>query len=328
MLLFFSLFAQSFASIEIISDDQEVQNLIEIKDGVVQIYGDVILWHYYSVWYPLEIFGDLQTDSHVTFKKDVIVHGNADLGNYTKVFQTLIADEISTGLRVEVSKLQADYVQLWWENKVLKWLNINQDFEAGSDLVLQWNSFIGGNFKVLKDAKISWNLFILWNATGHFDFEFNGKKMVVRGQFRTLEDSFLKGRIYMFAGQWHKYKYGNKLWKYKYNFSKLIYKDFFWKVDPFLQYDLQDQQITQIRAEIKQFDNEIEKLQEEYINNYSKLSVGQKYALQKKLEQYLNKKFQYISPFIWKNNWQQTEFKKLKYLQENELKRFISQVSY
>ena len=78
VLLFFSLFAQSFASIEIISDDKEVQNLIEIKDGVVQIYGDVILWDYYSVWYPLEIFGDLQNITTYEIYRNTLTLTNTD----------------------------------------------------------------------------------------------------------------------------------------------------------------------------------------------------------------------------------------------------------
>lgn len=327
ILLSFLSISTSYANIQITANWEEIQNLVSIQSWVVTIKADVKIGDYYTIDYPLVIEWNLETKKYVTFSKSLNVSGNATFGDYNKSFSEITANEISTWYAFRGDILQADNISLQWANTIVWWAYVTQDFSAWSDLLLQGKTFVGWDFSTSMWWEVTGTLVVLWEARWHFDFIFNGNKMVVRWDFRTLEDSKLSGRIYMFADEGHKYKYGNELWKYRYQFSKLVYKDFFWKIDPFLQYDLSDENLNFIRTTVRSYDNEIKNIQENYIENLYHMSSNQSEELESKANKYLSDKFDFINDYIWDNAWQKTQTKKLQYEQEKTLKTFFAQIN-
>lgn len=325
--LFFSFFSYSFASIEIKSDAQNIKELITVENGLVIIDADVVLWDYHRLEYPLKVLWDLEIKTHAKLMKDIEVTWDVTIWNYSQSYAKIIAKNISTQTYFRWDRLEAENIILGGNNTIVWGFYASNNFEAGSNLFSKGYSFVWGDFKVSMWSEMQGTLVVLWNARGHFDFIFQGDKLVVRWNFRTLEDSKLSGRIYMFADQGHKYKYGNKLWKHKYQFSKLIYKDFFWAVDPFLEYDLSDQTLVSVRRTIQKYDYALKNLQDEYYNNLEEISDVEAQNIKKWAEKLLTDKFAYISTFVWDNSWQKTQFKILQYQQEKNLTEVFAQLA-
>ncbi len=324
--LFFTCISNTFASIEILWEVENIKNIVKIEKWVAIINADVIIWDYESIDYSMKILWNLEIKSHVKILKDLEVEWNLEIWDYSKSYAKITAKKITTWNNFRGDILQAENIVLWGNNTVVWGFYAKENFEAGSNFLSQGNSFVGWNFKVSMGWEISGNLVVLWNARWHFDFIFAWKKMVVRGNFRTLEDSKLSGRIYMFADEGHKYKYGNKLWKYRYQFSKLIYNDFFGAVDPFLQYDLSDSTLSSVRNIIQKYDRSLQQIQEKYIANLNTIWDDQIRDLKNKAEKILDDKFAYISTFVWDTAWQQTQLRVLHYEQKNALTRVFGQL--
>ena len=324
--LFFIFIWNTFANIQITGEEENIKNLVSVENGVVVIQGDIIISDYTQIDYDLKVLGDVEIQTHVKLLKDLEVEGNLEIWDYSQSYGKITAKNILTNNSFRWDILQADNIVLWGNNSVVGGFYTTENFEAGSNFLSKWNSFVGWDFKVSMGWEISGNLVVLWNARGHFDFIFDGKKMVVRGNFRTLEDSKLSGRIYMFADEGHKYKYGNKLWKYRYQFSKLIYKDFFGAVDPFLQYDLSDKTLISVRNIIQKYDYELKNIQESYVENLSTIWEYEINLLEKKAQKILEDKFEYIETFVGENAWQRTQLKKLYYEQKRALTTVFAQL--
>lgn len=324
--MFFLIISDGYASLEIQGKNQDIQQLVSIEKGVVVIDADIIIWDYYRLEYPLKVLWNVEIKTHVQLLEDIEVTGDIHIGDYVKSYGKISAKNIYSQNGFRWDLLYAQNIELGWNNTVVWWVNVQENFSAWSNLLLKWNTFIWGDFQASMWAEVEGNLVVLWNAKGHFDFIFDGKKMVVRGNFRTLEDSKVSGRIYMFASQWHKYKYGNEIWKYRYHISNTTYRDFFGALDPFLQYDLSDKKLASLRNVIQKYDWAIRNVQDETFANISELSSDEIWEKYKQAQKLLTDKFEYISWFVWDNSWQETQVRILKYQQEQSLQEVFAQL--
>lgn len=325
--LFFGFNIHSFANIEIHTQAENIKETISVENGVVIIDADVVIWDYHRLEYPLKVLWDLEIKTHVKLMENIEVTWNVTIWNYSQSYAKITAKNITTQTSFRWDRLEAENIVLGGNNTIVGGFYTSNNFEAGSNLFSKGKSFVWGDFKASMWSEMQGTLVVLGNARGHFDFIFQGDKLVVRGNFRTLEDSKLSGRIYMFADEWHKYKYGNKLWKHKYQFSKLIYKDFFWAVDPFLQYDLSDETLVSVRKTIQKYDYQLKSLQEQYYNNLEEISQYEADNIVQAAEKLLEDKFAYISTFVGNNAWQETQLKILQFQQEKSLTEVFAQLA-
>ncbi|MCP4523460.1 MAG: hypothetical protein GY828_04540 [Candidatus Gracilibacteria bacterium] len=308
-------------------DNEPQKTKIEFVNNQVIVYGNISFPDNFHMPYNMLVVGDLTAGNGVKFLGNVEVRGNIILGNRVNISKKMKGDTIVTGSYLQVNRLESsNNTTLHGEAVITQGVLIGGDFTTGSNFSLSGNSKIKGNMKVGMETDISGNVYVYGSFVGHEEMIFNGEKLRIRGDFRTLKKSVLTGRIYMYGKSGHRYIYGTEIVRHRYEAINTQYKGIMKGVDPILSYTLSGHAFERFRQTVYSHEKNISR-QKKKISRLQTLGKSQ-YVLDSELKQLINMQnmmFDYITQYIEKDIWDGIEWKKLKFEERTNLKTYIYQ---
>lgn len=248
----------TYANVTVKNKKIEKVTTMKVVGKKVIVDGNIEFQSYTRIPYDIEVNWDIIFWDWVKILWNISATWDIQAWNNFVVYKKLSWNNIFTG-----NNLVAQYMESKWNMYlngkaiITKWVNVGWDFEPGSDLTLYGNSTIEGNMKVELDTKIVGTLYVYWNLRLKERFNFSHGKLKIHWDFRTLEESEIEWRIYVYWTKWRRSYYTNKI-KINYILENKKFRGFMWKIDPVLSYDLSESQIQLIHAQIDIKDYQIE----------------------------------------------------------------------
>lgn len=328
ILSFFLFTSISYANVTVKDEKIEKKTTISLEGNTVVVDGDISFPSGMRIPYDFHIVWDVTIGDHAKIVWDMTVDGDINVGNSVVVYKTLSGNNISTWNRLVASFLKSTWdLQVNGKATITGWVEVWWDFEAGSDLILYWNSSVEWDMKVELDTTITWTLYVYWDLRSKERFEFADGKLKIYWDFRTLKESEITGNYYVYGTKWRRSYYTNKI-KINYLLENNKYRGFMWKIDPILSYNLSSSQLKYIHAQIdiKQYKIEQKKKQISlFPYNYSQDSLNNHIEELKNMETNL---IQFVEKYISLHSRDIQEWKIIQLERENELKTFLYQYVY
>jgi len=329
-LLLFSLQNVSawFQTVLIESKAKKIEEVIQYSKQEVIIQWDLKLSENIYGTKKLIVHWDLKIKwTGLHFINDVIVYWDVYIEDRTEFHGKLIAHNIEWNNYISIADLEAKgNVNFGTHVEIKNWMFVSWDFESGSKWEFHGKTLVEWNMKVGANTNITGVLYVNKSFQWNYYFDFNGIKIRILWDFKVNKYSKVEARIYMYAGQWHRYLHGywNEIYKYRYDTVNRQYSNRMKIIDPVLDYKISQSEINKINKvvsyydfEIKQKKKYIEKLSSKRDKNY--LIHGELLQLKAMHE----KLFSYVLKYVWDTNWDKTYLKNAEAESYNEMKIFI-----
>lgn len=318
----------SYANVTIKNQKTEKVTTMIVVGKTVVVEGDIEFQSYTRIPYDIEVNGNITFWDGVTILGNISASWNITAGNDLVVYKKISWNNISIWNKLVAKYLHATGdISLNWKATVTDWIYSEWNVEVWSDFTLHWSSQIEGDLKTELDINIYWNVYVFWDIRSKERFNFEWWKLKIYWDFRTLKESKLEGRIFIYGTPARRSYYTNKI-KYNYILKSRKYKWFTWKIDPVLQYNLSDNNIKYIYSRISEMDNNIE-LQKKKISllpyHYSEVKLREEIKYLESLE---NNLIIFIDKYISSHSRDIQEWNIIKFERKNQLKQFLYQYVY
>lgn len=317
-----------FQTILIDSSENKIENVIQYNNQKTEIKGDLELYKNIYGSKKLIVHGDLKILwKGEVFMNDIVVYGDVYISDKVKIYWTLSANNIEANNYISIWKLEIQgNAKFWTHLKITRGVNVWWDFESGSRAVLSWTSLVEWNMKVWANTNISGVLYVNKNFEWNYYFNFDGQKIRILWNFKVNKYSKVRGRIYMYAGTWHRYLHGfwHEIYKYRYEVKNRQYSNKMKVIDPALDFRLSQWEVNKISSVVSHYESKI-RAQQKYIeklySQWKKYKIIHSELL--KLKQIHEWLFSYVSFYIWSTSWDKVYFKNTEVESYNQLKVFI-----
>jgi predicted acyltransferase (DUF342 family) len=318
----------SHANVTIKNQKIEKVTTMKVVGNTVVVDGDISFQSYTRIPYDIEVEGNITFWDWVTILWNISATGDINAGNDLVVYKKISWDNIFIWNKLVAKYLEAKWnISLNWKATVTGWMYSEGNVEVWSDFTLYGNSQIEWDLKTELDINILWNLYVFWDIRSKERFNFEWGKLKIYGDFRTLKESRVEGRVYIYGTPARRSYYTNKI-KYNYVLKSKKYKWFMWKVDPVLQYDLSDIHISYIYSRISDIENNIE-IQRKKMSllpyNYSEQKLEEEIKYLTSMEINL---ITFIDKYISTHSRDIQEWNIIKFERENKHKEFLYKYVY
>lgn len=327
-LLFVFIFQDTYANVTVKNEKIEKITTMKVVDKKIIVDWDISFQSYTTIPYDLEIKGNVTFWDEVKILWNITVSWDINAGNKLIVYKQISAKNIYIWNQLVANSIVTqENLILNWKATIASWINVWWNFETGSDFTLYWNSQVEWDMKVELDIKIYGTLYVYWDLRSKERFYFDWDKLKLYWDFRTLKESEVKGRIYIYGTAARRSYYTNKI-KYNYLLKSKKHIGFMKKIDPVLNYDLSNIEILEIHKNIQNYEYIISQQKSKIIINAYKYSQQQLIQEIEKLKSIESNMMEYINNYISSHQRDMQEWKIIQFEKNNEMKNFIHKYLY
>ena len=324
---FFWIFSNqnTYANVTVNNETNQIENktTMEVIWNTVFVEGDLYFPSYRSIPYNFEINGNLSIWDGVKLLWEISVHWDIDAGNELVVYKTISWNNITIWNKSVIKKIISyENITLNWYATIAEWMIAGWDVDVWWNFNLYGNSTIEWDLQTELDINIFGNLYVYWDIRSKERFHFQWEKLKIYGDFRTLQESKLEGRIFIYGSPARRSYYTNKI-KYNYILKSEKYTWFMWKIDPVLQYNLSDNDIKNIYSRVSELENKIEEQKRKIAflpYGYSEEKTNQEINNLKSIE---NNLITFIDTYISTHSRDIQEWNIIKFERQKELESYL-----